>query len=82
MSQGEKEGDQNGPLPRYPGWCSFCRKSYRDVGPLIEGPDLVFICYGCTQACSRLIEGECRRLGVALPETVGGRILPFSRPSQ
>ena len=20
--------------------CSFCRKSYRDVGPLVEGPDV------------------------------------------
>jgi len=21
------------------GYCSFCRKTYQDVGPLVEGPD-------------------------------------------
>ena len=25
-------------------FCSFCRKSFRDVGPLVEGPADVFIC--------------------------------------
>ena len=25
-------------------FCSFCRKSYRDVGPLVEGPGDVYIC--------------------------------------
>ena len=24
--------------------CSFCRKNYRDVGPLVEGPGDVYIC--------------------------------------
>ena len=24
-------------------FCSFCRKSYRDVGPLVEGPGDVYI---------------------------------------
>jgi hypothetical protein len=28
-------------VPRYPAWCSFCRKSHTDVGPLAEGPDAV-----------------------------------------
>ncbi|MBM83173.1 MAG: ATP-dependent Clp protease ATP-binding subunit ClpX, partial [Planctomycetaceae bacterium] len=27
--------------------CSFCRKSYRVVGPLVEGPKNVFICEKC-----------------------------------
>ena len=25
-------------------YCSFCRKNYRDVGPLVEGPGEVYIC--------------------------------------
>src|SRR5690606_4824120 len=28
-------------------YCSFCRKSYRDVGPLVEGPGDVYICGEC-----------------------------------
>jgi ATP-dependent protease Clp ATPase subunit len=27
--------------------CSYCEESYRDVGPLVEGPDLVYICEKC-----------------------------------
>jgi hypothetical protein len=46
--------------PRVPGYCSFCRKSYRDVGPLAEGPDRVYICYPCTLLCADLIKDECR----------------------
>jgi ATP-dependent Clp protease ATP-binding subunit ClpX len=46
-------------------YCSFCRRSHRDVGPLAEGPDLVFICGGCAAACSRLIEDEQARLAGA-----------------
>src|SRR5438105_3347949 len=32
-------------------WCSFCRKHHRDVGPLAEGPDGVYICYPCVKLC-------------------------------
>src|SRR4051812_9039424 len=30
-------------------YCSFCRKSYRDVGPLVEGPGDVYICGECIE---------------------------------
>jgi ATP-dependent Clp protease ATP-binding subunit ClpX len=64
----ENEGDQQGPFRRcYPGYCSFCRKHYRDVGPLVEGPDLVFICCKCIDVCRTIIEDECLRLGRASP---------------
>jgi hypothetical protein len=49
----------------HPGYCSFCRKSYREVGPLAEGPDEVFICYPCILACKTLIEEESRRRGTS-----------------
>jgi ATP-dependent Clp protease ATP-binding subunit ClpX len=42
-------------------YCSFCRKSYTDVGPLVEGPDNVYICAACTELCQSIIEQERRR---------------------
>src|SRR5258707_1346555 len=43
-------------------FCSFCRKSYRDVGPLVEGPGDVYICGECTELCQAIIEQEKRRV--------------------
>jgi ATP-dependent Clp protease ATP-binding subunit ClpX len=43
--------------------CSFCRKNYRDVGPLVEGPDEVYICGECVQLCQSIIDQEKRRRG-------------------
>src|SRR5438552_8842543 len=44
-------------------YCSFCRKSYRDVGPLAEGPGDVFICGECIELCQSIIDQEKRRRG-------------------
>jgi ATP-dependent Clp protease ATP-binding subunit ClpX len=44
-------------------YCSFCRKSYRDVGPLVEGPGDVFICGECVNLCQTIISDEKRRRG-------------------
>jgi len=41
--------------------CSFCRKSYREVGPLVEGPDDVYICGECIELCQSILEQERRR---------------------
>src|SRR4029077_15236493 len=41
--------------------CSFCRKSYREVGPLVEGPDGVYICGECIELCQSIIGQEKRR---------------------
>ena len=43
--------------------CSFCRKNYRDVGPLVEGPGDVYICGECIELCQSIIEQEKRRRG-------------------
>ncbi|MCA9039310.1 MAG: ATP-dependent Clp protease ATP-binding subunit ClpX [Planctomycetaceae bacterium] len=43
--------------------CSFCRKSYRDVGPLVEGPDDVYICGECIDLCHSILDQERRRRG-------------------
>src|SRR6516162_6180237 len=44
-------------------YCSFCRKSYRDVGPLVEGPHDVYICGECIELCQSIIDQEKRRRG-------------------
>src|SRR6202521_4531508 len=46
-------------------FCSFCRKSYRDVGPLVEGPGDVYICGECIELCQSIIDQEKRRRGGA-----------------
>jgi ATP-dependent Clp protease ATP-binding subunit ClpX len=45
-------------------YCSFCRKSYRDVGPLVEGPGDVYICGECIELCQSILDQERRRRGV------------------
>jgi ATP-dependent Clp protease ATP-binding subunit ClpX len=42
-------------------YCSFCRKSHRDVGPLVEGPGDVFICGDCIELCQDIIANEKKR---------------------
>jgi ATP-dependent Clp protease ATP-binding subunit ClpX len=45
--------------------CSFCRKSYREVGPLVEGPDDVYICGDCIELCQSILDQERRRRGAS-----------------
>jgi ATP-dependent Clp protease ATP-binding subunit ClpX len=49
-------------------FCSFCRKSYRDVGPLVEGPGDVYICGDCIELCQQILDNERKRRGV--PKTL------------
>src|SRR5690349_25141563 len=46
-------------------YCSFCRKSHRDVGPLVEGPGDVYICGECVELCQSIIDQERRRKGAS-----------------
>ncbi len=46
-------------------FCSFCRKSYRDVGPLVEGPGDVYICGECIELCQSILDQEKKRRGSA-----------------
>ena len=43
--------------------CSFCGKSYREVGPLVEGPSDVYICGECIELCQSILDQEKRRRG-------------------
>jgi hypothetical protein len=37
-------------------YCSFCRRSYRDVGPLVEGPGHIYICGECVSLCQKILD--------------------------
>ncbi len=43
--------------------CSFCGKSHRDAGPMVEGAGDVFICASCIELCHNLVREERRRTG-------------------
>lgn len=53
-------------------YCSFCRKSYREVGPLVEGPGDVYICGECVELCDTILVQERKRRG--LKEKPFGRV--------
>jgi ATP-dependent Clp protease ATP-binding subunit ClpX len=57
-------GSGSGGGPKKNAYCSFSRKSYRDVGPLVEGPGDVYICGECIELCQSILEQERRRRGV------------------
>jgi ATP-dependent Clp protease ATP-binding subunit ClpX len=42
--------------------CSFCGKTSRDVGPMVEGPNTVYICASCTDLCQNIFRQEKRRV--------------------
>ena len=43
------------------GSCSFCGKSQRDTGPMVEGPRDVYICKACVELCHNIIRQELRK---------------------
>src|SRR5437773_11001817 len=47
--------------------CSFCGKSSRDVGPMVEGPSDVYICANCVDLAHNIIHQEKRKLTSAQP---------------
>ncbi|MEX0702224.1 MAG: ATP-dependent Clp protease ATP-binding subunit ClpX [Planctomycetales bacterium] len=57
-------GKRGGPTKKNAN-CSFCRKSYREVGPLVEGPEDVYICGECIELCQSILNQERRRRGAS-----------------
>ena len=47
--------------------CSFCGKTSREVGPMVEGPSDVYICSNCTDLCQNIFKQEKRRVSTARP---------------
>jgi ATP-dependent Clp protease ATP-binding subunit ClpX len=48
--------------------CSFCGKSSRDVGPMVEGPSDVYICANCVDLAHNIIRQEKRKLSAGVPQ--------------
>jgi len=47
--------------------CSFCGKTSREVGPMVEGPNDVYICSNCTDLCQNIFRQERRRVSSSRP---------------
>jgi ATP-dependent Clp protease ATP-binding subunit ClpX len=47
--------------------CSFCGKSSRDVGPMVEGPSDVYICANCVDLAHNIIRQEKRKMTSSAP---------------
>ncbi|HVT79316.1 MAG TPA: ATP-dependent Clp protease ATP-binding subunit ClpX, partial [Phycisphaerae bacterium] len=47
--------------------CSFCGKSSREVGPMVEGPNDIYICSNCTELCQNIFRQEKRKVSGSRP---------------
>ncbi len=47
--------------------CSFCGKTSREVGPMVEGPNDVYICANCVDLCQNIFKQERRRVTTNRP---------------
>ncbi len=61
-SNGGNEGGDSGFRGRKVTTCSFCGKTSRDVGPMVEGPSEVYICGHCVDLCQNIFRQERRRV--------------------
>src|SRR6201996_6646036 len=51
--------------------CSFCGKSSRDVGPMVEGPSDVYICANCVDLAHNIIRQEKRKMSSSSAPSFG-----------
>ncbi len=54
-------GAKGGTKRRRASICSFCGKTHREVGPMVEGPNDTYICAGCVDLCHNIIRQEKRK---------------------
>jgi len=47
--------------------CSFCGKTSREIGPMVEGPNDVYICSNCVDLCQNIFKQERRRVTSGRP---------------
>ena len=62
-----KQGDGASFKGRRVTTCSFCGKTSREVGPMVEGPNDVYICATCTDLCQNIFRQERRRVHTGRP---------------
>src|SRR5213078_3184308 len=67
INQGNANNPPGGFRGRRVTTCSFCGKSSRDVGPMVEGPSDVYICANCVDLAHNIIRQEKRKLSSSQP---------------
>jgi ATP-dependent Clp protease ATP-binding subunit ClpX len=67
MATNGRSGSSGGKRGRRGSVCSFCGKSHRDAGPMVEGPGDVFICASCVDLCHNIIKQERRKVSSTQP---------------
>jgi len=71
MSPSSGKGSRGGSGPKPPrrkaNVCSFCHRGSEDVGPIVEGPDGVYICANCVELCHNIVRQEQRRMAQSKP---------------
>jgi ATP-dependent Clp protease ATP-binding subunit ClpX len=60
-------GDDDGFKGRRVTICSFCGKTSREVGPMVEGPNEIYVCSNCTDLCQNIFKQERRRITASSP---------------
>ncbi|MCH2153986.1 MAG: ATP-dependent Clp protease ATP-binding subunit ClpX [Phycisphaerales bacterium] len=66
-ASGDGGGDDGGFRGRRVTTCSFCGKTSREVGPMVEGPNDIYICSNCTDLCQNIFRQEKRRMSSSRP---------------
>ena len=66
-TSGSGGGDDDGFRGRRVTTCSFCGKTSREVGPMVEGPSEIYVCSNCTDLCQNIFKQERRRITAASP---------------
>ena len=64
---GGSDGGDGGFKGRQVTTCSFCGKTSREVGPMVEGPNDVYVCATCTDLCQNIFRQERRRVHTGRP---------------
>ncbi len=59
---GGDDGGNGGFRGRKVTTCSFCGKTSREVGPMVEGPGEVYVCHNCVELCQNIFKQERRRV--------------------
>jgi ATP-dependent Clp protease ATP-binding subunit ClpX len=61
-SGGSGSGGDDGFQGRRVTTCSFCGKTSREVGPMVEGPNEIYVCSNCTDLCQNIFKQERKRI--------------------
>jgi ATP-dependent Clp protease ATP-binding subunit ClpX len=82
MAKTTKDGGGDGPTGggfkgRRVTTCSFCGKTSREVGPMVEGPNEVYVCSHCVDLCQNIFRQERRKVS-----TVGTTLAEIPAPRE